>query len=109
MMLSGAGGGLPGWASARGSVHTSLTTAQERPWPHFTGQEAETRRSEWSLSAPSCPRTRGSLSEAGIRLQQLCWGLPGSAPPLFTGWQMEGHKRGLPAQTPALRPLTPHP
>lgn len=72
-------------------------------------QEAETRRSEWSLFAPSCPGTRGSFSEAGIRLGQLWWGLLGSAPPLFPGWQMEGHKLGLPAQPPALRPLTPHP
>ena len=102
-------GGLPGWASARGSVHTSLTTAQERPWPHFTDQEAETWRSESSLFAPSCPGTQGSLSEAGIRLRQLWWALLGSAPPLFPGWQMEGCKQGLPAQALALRPLTPHP
>lgn len=68
--------GSPGWASARGSVHTSLTTAQEWPWPHFTDQEAETRRSVVSL-APILPRHPRSFSEAGIQARAALVGSPG--------------------------------
>lgn len=64
-----------------------------------------------SLLPTSCPGTQGSFSEAGIRLRACSGGglWVFSTSSLFPGWQMEGHKQGLPAQPPALRPLTPHP
>lgn len=51
--------------------------------------------------------TRGSFSEAGIRLGQLWWGLLSKAPPPFQAGRWRDNKQGLPAQPPALRP-SPH-